>query len=147
MKSKKRDYLKYWKVIREFTKKKYGVTQADLDLLLFLHSEVYFSKKQFDKFSKLIQWNPKRFFWLQNDKFIEVFRPKQGRRLTIYQLSFKAKRMIDSIYDKLEGEEIPMTEASNPMFSKKGTHRDMLYKNYIIEMNAAIRQGRCDALE
>lgn len=139
--------MKYWKVIREFTKQKYGISQADLDLLLFLHSEVYFKRSDFDRFSKLIPWNAKRFFWLQKEKFIEVFRPRRGIHATIYQLTFKAKRMIDSVYNKLEGEEIPMTEGANPMFSKKGTHRDMLFRNYIIKMNEAIRQERCDALE
>jgi hypothetical protein len=38
------DYLKYWRVIRYYIKNKYGLTQADLDILLFLYSEQYFTK-------------------------------------------------------------------------------------------------------
>ena len=42
MKSNQEDYLKYWRVIRQFTKIKYGLTQSDLDMLFFLYSEKYF---------------------------------------------------------------------------------------------------------
>ena len=147
MKSPKRDYLKYWKVIREFTKKKYGINQADLDMLLFLYSETYFSKDKFTEFAKLISWDTMRFERLRKDKFIDVFRQKTGNRRTVYELSFKAKRMIESVYKKLEGEEIPTSEGANPMFARKGTHRDMLYKNFIEKMNTAIKQEQYDALE
>ena len=43
-----KDYLKYWRVVRYFIKAKYGLSQADLDILLFLYSEKYFSKDKFD---------------------------------------------------------------------------------------------------
>ena len=36
------DYLKYWRVIRYFIKAKYGLSQAELDVILFLKSEGYF---------------------------------------------------------------------------------------------------------
>ena len=43
-KIKKNDYLKYWRVIRYFVKAKYGLSTADLEVLLFLYSEKYFGK-------------------------------------------------------------------------------------------------------
>jgi hypothetical protein len=36
-----------------------------------------------------------------------VFRGGKGRTKALYQLSFKSKRMLTSIYKKLNGEEIP----------------------------------------
>ena len=42
-----KDYLKYWRVIRYFIKSKYGLTQEDLDMLLFLKSEDYFDRDKF----------------------------------------------------------------------------------------------------
>jgi len=50
MKSQVHDCLKYWRVIRYFIKAKYGLTTADLDMLLFLYSEEIFSKKKFEEF-------------------------------------------------------------------------------------------------
>jgi len=55
------DYLKYWRVIRYFIKARYGLTQDDLDMLLFLNSENYFSKDKFDEFDELMSWNKNRF--------------------------------------------------------------------------------------
>ena len=61
MKSKVDDCLKYWRVIRYFIKQKYGLTTADLDMLLFLYSEEIFSKKKFEEFDNLLAWDGKRF--------------------------------------------------------------------------------------
>ena len=47
MKSNTDDYLKYWKVIRQYVKVKYELTQSDLDMLLFLYSEKYFDRAKF----------------------------------------------------------------------------------------------------
>ena len=55
------DYLKYWRVVRQFIKAKHKLTQADLDILLFLKSEQYFSKDKFKEFDELISWNKNRF--------------------------------------------------------------------------------------
>ena len=51
------DYLKYWRVIRYFVKRKYGLSQAELEMLLFLRTEQYFSKDDFDEFDELLSWD------------------------------------------------------------------------------------------
>ena len=61
MKSQVHDCLKYWRVIRYFIKAKYGLTTADLDMLLFLYSEEIFSKKKFEEFDNLLIWDGERF--------------------------------------------------------------------------------------
>ena len=60
MKLKVNDYLKFWRVIRYFYKIKYGLNQADLDMLLFLYSESYFSKDKFIEFDELLSWDEHR---------------------------------------------------------------------------------------
>ena len=54
------NYLKYWRVIRYFIKSKYNLTQADLDILIFLYDESYFSKDKFKEFDELLSWNINR---------------------------------------------------------------------------------------
>ena len=100
-----KDYLKYWRVIRYFIKSKYGLTQEDLDMLLFLKSEDYFDRDKFMEFDELVSWNKNRFEKLRQDGWIEVFRKRLRERKALYQLSYKAQRMLTSIYKKLEGEE------------------------------------------
>ena len=138
----KSDYLKYWRVIRQFIKSKYGLTQADLDMLLFLYTEDYFSKDKFQEFNELLSWDITRFDRLRRDKWIEVFRKHMGKRKALYTLSYKTKRMIDSLYKKLNGEEIPTSPSKNPMFKRNVKYSDKVYRNFIKEMNASIRQQR-----
>ena len=136
------DYLKYWRVIRYFIKAKYGLTTSDLDILLFLQSEKYFSKDDFDEFNELISWDKNRFNTLLKDKWIEVFRKNTSKSKAVYQLSYKSTRVLVSLYKKLNGEEIPESPSSNPLFLKNVPYTDKAYRNYIKEMNSFIRQQR-----
>jgi hypothetical protein len=136
------DYLKYWKVVRYFVKAKYKINTADLDMLLFLYSEKYFGKSQFKEFNELLSWDVNRFSRLLRDGWIQVFRKRQGNKKTLYELSYKGKRMISSVYSKLNGEEIPMDRSNNPMYAKNVSFSDKVYKNFITDMNKYIREQR-----
>lgn len=136
------DYLKYWRVIRYYVKKKYDITQAELEMLLFLRSEKYFSKDNFDEFDELLSWDKNRFEKLRKEGWIDSFRKKEGKRRAIYQLSYKAQRMITSLYKKLEGEELPESKSSNPLFLEGANYTDKVYRNYIKKLNKTIRQQR-----
>lgn len=138
----KSDYLKYWRVVRQFVKKKYGLSQADLDILLFLKSEDYFTKDKFKEFDSLLTWNVHRFDTLLRDGWIEVFRKHQGKYKGLYSLSQKGKRVTTSIYKKLNGEEIPTSNDGNPMFLRNVSYTDKVYRNMIKRMNAFTRQQR-----
>jgi hypothetical protein len=142
MKSNQLDYLKYWRVIRQFMKIKYGLTQSDLDILLFLYSEKYFDRGKFEEFDNLLGWDKQRFENLRQAGWIIVFRKRMGARKAIYQLSIKSVRMIQSIYRKLSGEEIPVSSSNNKMFAKNVSFSDKVYRNMIIEMNKTIKQQR-----
>jgi hypothetical protein len=134
------DYLKYWRVVRYYVKRKYNITQAELEMLLFLRSEKYFSKDNFDEFDELLSWSKNRFEKLRKEGWIDSFRKKDGKRRAMYQLSYKAQRMITSVYKKLEGEEIPESKSSNPLFLEGANYTDKVYRNYIKKLNKAIRQ-------
>tara|TARA_Y100000361_G_scaffold138520_1_gene140777 strand:- start:3028 stop:3462 length:435 start_codon:yes stop_codon:yes gene_type:complete len=136
------DYLKYWRIIRYFIKCKYGINTGELDMLLFLYSEKYFGKEKFKEFDELLSWNVNRFDQLLKKGWIEVFRKRVGKHKTLYCLSFKANRMIDSIYKKLNGQEIPESPTSNPMFKSNVSYTDKVYRNMIKEMNKFIKQQR-----
>ena len=143
MKSNASDYLKYWRVIRYYVKQQYGLTQADLDVILFHYSEDYFSKDKFKEFDKLISWNMNRFAWLLRDDWIVVFRKGvRGKHKHLYELSYKGKRLVYSIYSKLNGEEIPESVTRNTLFHKNVGYTDKRYRKMIMEMNAITKQQR-----
>ena len=136
------DYLKYWRVIRYFIKAKYKITTGELDVLLFLYSEKYFSKDKFNEFDELISWDVNRFNKLLRDGWVVVFRKRQGKKKALYEVSYKGRRMLGSMYKKLSGEEIPESPSVNPMFLKNVSYTDKVYRNMIVEMNKFIRQQR-----
>ncbi len=124
----KNDCLKYWRVIRQYVKVKYGLTQSDLDIILFLNSEGYFNKDKFEEFDRILSWEVQRFDRLLRDGWIEVFRKRQGKIKGLYTLSYKAKRVVTSIYKKLNGEELPTSPSQNPMFLKNVSYTDRRYR-------------------
>lgn len=142
MKSTPSDYLKFWRVIRYYMKAKHELSQADLDILLFLYSEGYFGKEKFDYFSELVSWDKDRFDSLLRRAWLERFRRRGTDGRALYCLSDKAKRVIRDIYRKLEGEEIPTSLSYNSMFLKNVSYNDKVYRNMILQMNAYYREQK-----
>jgi hypothetical protein len=142
MKSNNDDYLKYWRVVRQWAKVKYKLSQEDLDMILFLYSEKYFDKEKFTEFHSLMGWNKEKFRDLIKREWIEVFRKRTTYRKEVYKLTRKANAMVMSLYNKLNGEEIPTSNSYNRMFLKNVSYTDKVYRNMIIEMNKIIKQQR-----
>jgi len=114
MKSQKSDYLKYWRVVRHYIKVKYKVSQADLEILLFLHTEPYFTKDKFAEFNSVLSWDRKRFDRLNQEGWIEGMKTfRVGRRMK-YSLSYRATRLVEEVYRILEGKEINKMAKSKP---------------------------------
>lgn len=142
MKSNQRDYLKYWKVVRYYIMHKYKISNADLDMLLFLNSEDYFSRETFVEFNNLLSWDRVRFERLMREGWIESFRVRRKNIKALYKISYKAKRMIVSLYNKLDGEEIPTNKDINPLFKRDVKYMHKVHRNYIMQLNETIRQQR-----
>ena len=142
MKSTPSDYLKFWRIIRYYVKAKHELSQADLDIILFLYSESYFGKEKFEQYVELVSWDKERFTSLHTRKWIETFRRRGTDGRSLYCLSDKAKLVVRDIYRKLEGEEIPTSLSNNPMFFKNVCYTDKVYRNMILEMNAYYRKDK-----
>nr|MCK4930349.1 hypothetical protein [Nanoarchaeota archaeon] len=106
----------------------------------FLYSEKYFDKDKFQEFNELLSWDVKRFDKLLKDKWIEVFRKRQGKKKGVYSLSYKAINVVRDIYKKLNGNEFPESPSSNPLFLKQVSYTDKVYRNFIKELNASIKR-------
>ncbi len=122
------NYLKYWRVVRYYIKKKYNLTTAELEVLLFLKTEGRFSRNDFDTFNEVVSWDKKRFERLRQQGWIEVFRKKHGKHKALYQLTYKSKRVIASVYSKLNGGTIPTSVFSNKSYT------DKVYRNLIEQL-------------
>lgn len=139
----KEDYLKYWRVVRQFIKKKYNISQSEMDILLFLYSEKYFTKDSFDEFNQLISWDKSRWFRLVRDGWVINMTPNKGtptRQKATYTVSTKTKAMIRYLYKLLDGEQFSMHRTKNPMFKGTASYTDKVYRNYIRKINLDLKQ-------
>ena len=129
------DYLKYWKVIKYWAKRKYEITTGELELMLFLYSEHLFTKTKFEEYNELMSWDNNRFYNLIKKGWIHKWRPKKSNEAALYELTFQAKRMISNVYAKLNGEDIPENASNNPVFKHDVKYRDKVYRNYMKKIN------------
>lgn len=139
------NYLKYWRVISYYFRKKYNLKVTELETLLFLKSEVYFRKTLLVKYSQITSWNNKDFNTLFEKGFIQLFRTG-GPKKNIYELSIKAKRMLTEMYEVLNGNELSV-RGTNRFTKNNILHRDAEYLNMIKRMNESIRQQQRQAHE
>ena len=136
------DYMKYWRVIRYWAKAKYKIGTPDIDMLFFLYSEQIFNKTKFKEFEECMSWDEPRFHRLLKEGWIHIWRKRQGNETTLYELSYQGKRLVNTLYKKLNGEEIAESPGINPLFRKDVSFTDKLYRNSIKKLNEFIKQQR-----
>ena len=130
------DYLKYWKVVRQWARSKHKLSTSEIEMILFLYSEGPFKRKAFDEFNEIMSWDKRRFENLLKQGWIVVWRERKGREATLYELSYKSKRLCASIYKKLNKEEsVSELETKNPMFRYDAKYSDKVYRKMIKRMN------------
>lgn len=135
-----RDYnfLKWWRVVRYWAKRKYGISNEDLEVLLYLYDEGVFTRKEFKKFEGILSWDRNRLNELMDRGYIVLWRDhkgykKYGKR---YTLSAHAKMIVNTTYKKLTQEEhIPENHYNNPIFKGDG-YMDKKYRSIIKLMNS-----------
>tara|TARA_R110000803_G_scaffold121309_6_gene189405 strand:- start:252 stop:722 length:471 start_codon:yes stop_codon:yes gene_type:complete len=133
------DFLKYWRVVRYWAKSRYGLTTPDLEMLLFLYSEQIFNKGKFQEYEKLMTWDKVRFSKLLKNEWIHVWRKRKGKETTLYELTYKGKKAINTIYKKLNGEALSEIPMRSPVFRSDASFMDKRHRLMIIQMNEEIK--------
>lgn len=137
------NYMKYWRVIRYWAQRQYGVTMIELEILFFLHDEMLFNKTTFDTYDNIFRWDDMRMARLKEKGMINTWREPTKNISRLFELSYKAKRMIGSIYKKLNGEEpIPVTPSRNPIFFKKASFTDKTFAIAIRQFNKEVKESK-----
>ena len=139
----KHDFMKYYRVIRYWAKRKYELTEAELEMMFFLYSEGLFTITQLKEYEDVMSWDKERFHRLQREGFIHVWRKRGIGEVNLYELTYKAKKMVAAIYKMLSGEEpMPTSPRRNPIMNntKKTTFTDRMYQKQILQMNEEIKE-------
>ena len=142
------DYLKYFRIVRYWVKRMHDISLPDLEMLLFLYSERLFKRSDFNDYEEIFSWDVKRFERLRQEGWISMWRKSKGSQPALYEVSYKGKRLIVSVYKKLAGEEtISETPQNNPIFKKNSPYTDKVYRRAIKRMNKATGQQQRPAQE
>lgn len=137
------NFLKYWRVVRYWALRKYGISQEELEILLYLYDENIFTRDVFTEFSGLLTWDKQHLSKMIDKGWVVVWRLPDGRnsRKKLYALSAKAKQICSLVYRKLLQEEhIPENGRYNPIFTGDA-YMDKVYRRAIKLMNKRKKQN------
>jgi len=129
--------LKHYRIIRKWAAKNNGITDADLELLIYLDCVDLFSKIDFKMGAYSYSWNNRRWNTLLKEGWITVWRKRNHttQKYNIYKTSFKCKQLINKMYKIMLGEEdIPISERRN-VIMKGETYTNKVLKVSIDNVN------------
>lgn len=131
------NFMKYWRIVKYWAKRKYDISESELEVLLFLYDEGLFTRRQFRNFTSLLSWDKDRLNKFIQRGYVILWREHKGykQRAKLFTLSVTAKRICNSIYKKLlQIEKIPENSINNPIF-KGNNSTDKIYRRLIKQMN------------
>ena len=100
------DFMKFWRPVRIWILREYKLKNSELDMLLFLYSEDWFTRGDFDLIGEIMSWDRKIFDEVMNKGFVmKVKEHVPYRSKARYALTQHAKGIVAHMYRKLTGEE------------------------------------------
>ena len=127
--------LKYYRLIRKWACKTYGLKDADLELLIYLDCKIHFTRNDFIEGVYTYSWDKNRWERLRRDGWIDVWRQRNRTTMkyTIYKTSFKRQNLIKRIYRiMLAQEDLPTSQRS--VFYNNKSYTDKVYNKAIDDM-------------
>ena len=129
--------LKHYRIIRKWACKNNNLTDADLELLIYLDCMDLFTKNDYQMGTYAYSWDNKRWNKLLKNDWIVVWRKRNhtSQKYHLYKVSFNGKQMISRIYRIMLGlDDIPTNERRNPIMKGK-TYTDTVLITAIHNVN------------
>ena len=129
--------LKHYRIIRKWAAKNNGMTDADLELLIYLDCVDLFSKIDFKMGAYSYSWNNRRWNTLLKEGWIMVWRKRNHttQKYNIYKTSFKCKHLIKHMYRIILGkDDLPVSNHRNSIMKGK-TYTDKVLITSIKNVN------------
>jgi len=127
--------FKYYRLVRKWACKTYNITDADLELLIYLDCKGRFNRQDFINGVYTMSWDKARWDRLRQGDWIEVWRHRNRTTIkySIFKTSFKCSQVISRIYRILLGEEDLPTSDRSIFFNNK-SYTDKVYNKAIDDM-------------
>ena len=129
--------MKHYRIIRKWACKNNNLNDADLELLIYLDCIDFFTKKDFEMGVYSYSWDNRRWNRLLKEGWIIVWRERNRttQKYNIYKVSFKCKRLINTMYKIMVGEEdIPISERRNKIMRGQ-TYTDKVLITSVYNVN------------
>jgi co-chaperonin GroES (HSP10) len=129
--------LKHYRIIRKWACKNNGLTDADLELLIYLDCIDMFTINDFKIGTYSYSWDNRRWNKLIQNDWVVVWRHRNRttQKYNIYKVSFKGKQLIKRIYRIMLGEDdIPTSERRNSIMKGK-SYIDKVLQTSIYNVN------------
>ena len=129
--------LKHYRIIRKWACKNNGLTDAELELIIYLDCIGLFTKKDFKIGTYSYSWNNRRWNKLIQNGWIIVWRNRNRttQKYNIYKISFKGKQLISRIYRIMTGEEDIPTSVKRNVIMKGDTYMNKVLQTSIDNVN------------
>ena len=129
--------LKHYRIIRKWACKNNDLTDADLELLIYLDCIDLFTKKDFMDGSYSYSWDKRRWNKLLKEDWVQVWRTRNRttQKYHIYKVSFKGKQLIQRIYRIMLGAEDIPTSMKRNVIMKGKTYTDKVLITSINNVN------------
>ena len=127
--------FKYYRLVRKWACKTYNLTDADLELLIYLDCKERFTRQEFIDGVYTMSWDKKRWERLRSQGWIDVWRHRNRTSIkySIFKTSFKCSQLISRIYRILLGEEDLPTSERNIFYNNK-SYSDKVFNKAIDDM-------------
>ncbi len=129
--------LKHYRIIRKWACKNNNLTDADLEVLIYLDCMDLFSKYDFEQGVYSYSWDNRRWSRLLKDGWINVLahRNRTTQKYNIYKVSFKCKQLIMRMYRIMLGQDdIPTSARRNKLIAGE-TYTDKSSTQAIYNVN------------
>ena len=134
---KELNLLKHYRIIRKWACKNNDLTDADLEVLIYLDCMDLFSKYDFEQGVYSYSWDNRRWSRLLKDGWIVVWRHRNRttQKYNIYKVSFKCKQLIMRIYRIMLGQDDIPTSARRNKLIAGDTYTDKVMTKAIYNVN------------
>ena len=129
--------FKHYRVVRRWAAKTNKITDADLELLIYLDCIDLFKRQDFVDGLHTYSWDKRRWEKLLKGEWIKVWRSRNRttQKYNIYTVSFKGKQLISRIYRILLGTEDLPTSLKRNSIMKGDTYSDRAMIKAINKVN------------
>jgi len=129
--------MKHYRIIRKWACRNNNLSDADIELLIYLDCIDMFTKEDFKTGTYSYSWDNRRWNRLLKEGWITVWRKRNRttQKYHIYKVSFKGKQLISRMYRIMLGHEDIPTSTKRNSIMKGLTYTDKVLIKSIKNVN------------